>query len=50
MQYGKNSIKESGLYDEVINSLEENGITVIEMGGVEPNPKVSFVREAIKVA
>ena len=50
MQYGKNSIKESGLYDEVIKSLSNNGINVIEMGGVEPNPKVSFVREAIKVA
>ena len=50
MQYGKNSIKESGLYDQVIKSLTENEIKVIEMGGVEPNPKVSFVREAIKVA
>jgi len=50
MQYGKESIKKSGLYDEVMNSLREHEITVIEMGGVEPNPKVSFVREAIKVA
>lgn len=50
MQYGKDSIKKSGLYDEVISSLKANGINVIEMGGVEPNPKVSFVREAIKKA
>ena len=50
MQYGKDSIKKSGLYDEVMASLKENGINVIEMGGVEPNPKVSFVREAIKRA
>lgn len=50
MQYGKNSIKDSGLYDEVMLSLRNNGIKVVEMGGVEPNPKVSFVREAIKVA
>lgn len=50
MQYGKNSIKKSGLYDTVINSLKENGIEVVEMGGVEPNPKITFVREAIKVA
>lgn len=50
MQYGQSSIKKSGLYDEVMASLAESGIKVIEMGGVEPNPKLSFVREAIKVA
>ncbi len=50
MQYGQNSIKKSGLYDDVMSSLKENGIKVIEMGGVEPNPKVSFVRESAKVA
>lgn len=50
LQYGQGSIKKSGLYDEVMDSLTKNGIKVIEMGGVEPNPKLSFVREAIKVA
>ncbi|MBR5157934.1 MAG: iron-containing alcohol dehydrogenase [Clostridia bacterium] len=50
MQYGKESIKKNGLYDEVMKSLSDSGIKVIEMGGVEPNPKLSFVREAIKVA
>ena len=50
MQYGKNSIKKSGLYDTVINSLKENGIEVVEFGGVEPNPKLSFVYKAIAVA
>lgn len=50
LQYGQESIKKSGIYDEVMNSLSEYGIKVVEMGGVEPNPKLSFVREAIKVA
>ncbi len=50
LQYGMGSIKKSGLYDEVMKSLFDNGIKVVEMGGVEPNPKLSFVREAIKVA
>ena len=50
MQYGMNSIKKSGLYDEVMKSLKESGIEVIEMGGVEPNPNITFVRNAIKVA
>lgn len=50
MQYGKSSIKKSGLYDTVIKALTDEGIEVVEMGGVEPNPKLSFVKEAIKVA
>ncbi len=50
LQYGKESIKKSGLYDEVMASLAEYGIEVIEAGGVEPNPKVSFVREAVVLA
>lgn len=50
MQYGQGSIKRCGLYDEIMQSLAESGIRVVEMGGVEPNPKLSFVRRAIKVA
>ncbi len=50
LQYGKESIKKSGLYDEVMKSLADFDIEVIEMGGVEPNPKLSFVKEAIKKA
>ncbi len=50
LQYGKGSIKKSGLYDEVMASLKENDINVVEMGGVEPNPKLSFVRQAVKSA
>ena len=50
LQYGQGSIKRTGLYDEVMTSLADNGIEVVELGGVEPNPKLSFVREAVKVA
>ena len=50
MQYGKNSIKASGLYDQIMTSLKDNDIEVVELGGVEPNPKVEFVRNAIEVA
>ncbi len=50
LQYGKNSIKKTGLYDVVMNCLKENGIEVVEFGGVEPNPKLTFVREAVKLA
>ncbi len=50
LQYGQGSIKKSGLYDEIMSSLTQHGINVVEMGGIEPNPKLSFVREAVKVA
>ena len=50
MQYGFGSIKKSGLYDEIISSLTKNGIEVVDMGGVQPNPTISFVRKAVEVA
>lgn len=50
MQYGFGSIKKNGLYDEIMSSLNENNIEVIEMGGVQPNPTISFVRKAVEIA
>jgi alcohol dehydrogenase YqhD (iron-dependent ADH family) len=48
--YGMGSIKESGLFDTVLKSLKNEGIEVIEHGGVRPNPTLNFAREAIKIA
>lgn len=50
LQYGQGSIKKSGLYDEVMTSLKINGVEVVELGGVEPNPKLDFVNRAIDLA
>ncbi len=50
MQYGFGSIKKNGLYNEIMSSLNENNIEVIEMGGVQPNPTISFVRKAVEIA
>lgn len=50
IQYGQGSAKRSGLIDTVLSSLKENGVECVALGGVEPNPKITFVREAIKVA
>lgn len=50
LQYGQSSIKKNGLFDEIMASLAKSGITVVEMGGVEPNPKVDFVRRAAQLA
>ena len=38
--YGGGSIKKNGIYDKVMNILEESGKTVVEDGGVMPNPTV----------
>ena len=47
LHYGGGSIKKSGLYDTVLESLNEAKIEVIELGGVKPNPRVSLVREGV---
>ncbi|WP_042354363.1 iron-containing alcohol dehydrogenase [Bacillus rubiinfantis] len=49
LHYGGGSIKASGLYDTVVQSLAEQGIEIFELGGVKPNPRVSLVREGIKL-
>lgn len=49
LHYGGGSIKRTGLYDKVTASLQDAGIDWIELGGVEPNPKISFVRECLDI-
>jgi alcohol dehydrogenase len=49
LHYGGGSIKNSGLYDRVIQSLKEQGIEIFELSGVKPNPRVSLVREGISL-
>ncbi len=49
LHYGGGSIKKTGLYDRVVASLKNNGVEFVELGGVQPNPRVSLVREGIKI-
>ncbi len=48
--YGKSSIKKSGIYDIVLKSLNDEGLTVFEHPGVKSNPLVSHAREGISIA
>ncbi len=48
--YGLSSVKKNGLFDQVIDSLQEAGLSVIEHGGVRSNPVLSHVREGIDLA
>lgn len=47
--YGGGSIKKTGLYVEVMASLKTSGLNVFELGGVQPNPRLSLVRDGIKL-
>ncbi|WP_071394666.1 iron-containing alcohol dehydrogenase [Bacillus tuaregi] len=49
LHYGGGSIKKSGLYDRVIQSLKAKGMEIFELSGVMPNPRVSLVREGISL-
>lgn len=49
LHYGKGSIFRIGLYDKIVTSLKEAGIEYIELGGVQPNPRLSLVREGIEI-
>ncbi|WP_199726004.1 iron-containing alcohol dehydrogenase [Leptotrichia sp. OH3620_COT-345] len=45
--YGGGSIKKNGLYDEIYSQLKD--FEIFELGGVEPNPRVSTARKAIEI-
>lgn len=50
MVYGGKSLKASGTYNHVKESLNETGITCFELPGVQPNPRLSLVYEGIRIA
>ena len=45
--YGGGSIKRNGLYDQAMRILKESGLSVTELPGVEPNPRIESVRKGI---
>jgi alcohol dehydrogenase len=47
--YGGGSIKRNGLYDSVMNTLNEIGAEVFELSGVEPNPRLSTVHKGVQI-
>lgn len=49
LHYGGGSIKKNGVYENIVRSLQENGIQYRELGGVCPNPHLSLVREGIRI-
>lgn len=49
LHYGGNSIKKSGLYNQVVSSLKGNNIEFVELGGVVPNPRLSLAEEGAEL-
>lgn len=47
--YGEGSIKKTGLYDSVTGILEKNGVVYHELSGVQPNPRITSVRQGVKL-
>ncbi|SDB97639.1 Alcohol dehydrogenase YqhD, Fe-dependent ADH family [Terribacillus halophilus] len=47
--YGGGSIKKSGLYNRVLDMLDEAGAKVSELAGVEPNPRLTTVKKGIEI-
>ena len=47
LHYGGGSVVRSGLLDRVKASLDKEGITYVELGGVQPNPRSGLVYQGI---
>ncbi len=47
IHYGSGSVVKSGLLERVEKTLTENKIKFIELGGAQPNPRLSLVRKGI---
>ena len=50
LAYGGGSIKKNGVYDEVKGILTDAGKTVVEFGGIMPNPTYAKVKEGARIA
>lgn len=49
MVYGGGSIKRNGLYDRIMKEMEKSGVSVLELAGVEPNPRHTTVNRGAKL-
>jgi len=49
IHYGGGSVVKSGLLDRVKKSLDSEGISYVELGGVKPNPRSGLVYEGIDI-
>lgn len=49
VHFGAGSVKRNGLLDRVEKTLKEHNVSYIELGGVQPNPRIKLVREGVEL-
>ncbi len=49
LAYGGGSIKKTGLYNQVVNLLNNDRIYFVELNGIQPNPRMKSVREGVRL-
>ena len=49
LTYGGGSIKKMGLYDKVVAEIKNAGLTLFELSGIEPNPRIGSVRKGAQL-
>ena len=49
LHFGGGSVERSGLLGRIRESLQEHGLTWVELGGVVPNPRLSKIHEGIEL-
>lgn len=47
--YGGGSIRKNGIFDRAVELLDAAGISWIELGGVDPNPRIETVRKGVEI-
>lgn len=47
--YGKGSVKKSGLFDLVVETLKESNIHVYELPNIDPNPRIDSVYKGAEI-
>ena len=50
IHYGSERIVKDGLMKRLTDQLDEEGISYVKLGGVQPNPRVSLVRKGIELS
>jgi alcohol dehydrogenase YqhD (iron-dependent ADH family) len=48
--YGMGSVKRNGVYEQVVASLQEAGLEIVEFPGVRSNPLLSYARQGVALA
>lgn len=47
LAYGGGSVKRNGIYDDVVEQLNEHALEFIELSDIKPNPRIESVEEGI---